>query len=196
MGDVSYQRNKGKKCATRGCTAGAYTKGLCKCHWQAQYMPAYRLATKDRERARRRDNKDRYTRSPKAVAARLSYMKTYAKTPVYKKAQAAYRARNREKILKQRRGSNYKSKYGITVEDYERMLRSQRGRCKICRRKASEFKRRLHVDHCHITGKVRGLLCAGCNLAVGHLEKDPVRAAAILAYLADHTSDIPLNHGG
>jgi hypothetical protein len=78
-------------------------------------------------------------------------------------------------------------KYGLTLEQYEAMLKQQRGRCSICRKlpdpnHPKRASRVLHVDHCHRTGKVRGLLCAGCNTAVGIVEK--VGTKKIDKYLA------------
>ena len=54
----------------------------------------------------------------------------------------------------------------MTREDYEHLLASQDGRCAICGRKPSPV-RRLHVDHEHSSGRIRGLLCAACNPALG-----------------------------
>lgn len=60
-------------------------------------------------------------------------------------------------------------RYGITVEQYEAMLRSQRFRCAICQRRDVA----LVVDHCHKTKRVRGLLCNNCNHAIGKFRDDP-----------------------
>src|SRR6185503_2649221 len=54
-------------------------------------------------------------------------------------------------------------RFGITEEQYDVLLREQEERCGVCRRKASEFKSRLCVDHDHWTGQIRGLLCTYCN---------------------------------
>ena len=64
-------------------------------------------------------------------------------------------------------------KYGMTKEQYAVMLAEQNGCCKICRRHHSETKRGLVVDHDHETGKIRGLLCDGCNRGVGMLQDKP-----------------------
>lgn len=56
--------------------------------------------------------------------------------------------------------------YGITIEDYNRMFDHQKGRCAICKKHQSELNKRLHIDHNHDTGKVRGLLCSWCNAYV------------------------------
>jgi len=61
--------------------------------------------------------------------------------------------------------------YGISVEQYEAMLKQQSGCCAICKKAPGENARgRLHVDHCHKTGKIRGLLCVKCNMALGWVE--------------------------
>lgn len=60
-------------------------------------------------------------------------------------------------------------KYGITVEQYELLLKRQKGVCAICRR-PPKARARLSVDHDHKTKKVRGLLCLSCNFALGHFE--------------------------
>lgn len=81
------------------------------------------------------------------------------------------------------RAINYKLCYGITIEDYNRMFEEQGGCCKICKRHQSEFKKRLHVDHCHKTKRVRGLLCFGCNIALGKINDNPAIIEAMLEYL-------------
>lgn len=61
-----------------------------------------------------------------------------------------------------------KRTYNMSLIDYENMLKKQDGRCKIClTENASGKHKKFYVDHCHKTGEVRGLLCTGCNLALG-----------------------------
>lgn len=67
-------------------------------------------------------------------------------------------------------------RYGITLEDYEQMLKAQEGVCKICLERESALSskgdvRRLCVDHDHQTGRVRGLLCVRCNAAIARFEE-------------------------
>ena len=74
------------------------------------------------------------------------------------------------------RKKHFKRKYGITVEQYNQMLLIQNNTCKICKNMCKSGKN-LAVDHCHATGKVRGLLCATCNVNLGRIEaylRDPV----------------------
>ena len=67
------------------------------------------------------------------------------------------------------RKKKLKSTYGITPEDYNNMFKEQKGCCAICGVHQSERKKRLAVDHCHKTGKIRGLLCSNCNTGIGNL---------------------------
>lgn len=79
------------------------------------------------------------------------------------------------------------SKYGITPEEYERLFLAQGGVCAVCFEKETAKRngvvRRLAVDHDHTTGKVRGLLCSWCNLAIGYLRDDALRAHSVMVYL-------------
>ena len=63
-------------------------------------------------------------------------------------------------------------KFGISVSDYEAMLAKQNNGCGICGNSCSTG-RKLAVDHDHVTGRVRGLLCAACNHAIGKFKDDP-----------------------
>lgn len=77
-----------------------------------------------------------------------------------------------------------KKNYGITLEDYERMLAEQKGVCAICGTTESGGRSdNFHVDHCHATGNVRGLLCVNCNRGIGHFNDDPTLLEAAAAYL-------------
>ena len=68
------------------------------------------------------------------------------------------------------RRNKLKNSYGITLDQYNKMLKEQNHKCSICGKDEVDTpKQRLHVDHCHTTGKVRGLLCHYCNIALGHL---------------------------
>jgi hypothetical protein len=71
--------------------------------------------------------------------------------------------------------------YGLSDEDYDTLLAKQGGACAICRRR---LRGRLCVDHCHLTGLVRGLLCRKCNLGLGCLVDDAASLISAFAYLA------------
>lgn len=88
--------------------------------------------------------------------------------------------------------------FGVTEEWYQKTLEVQRGGCGICgsldpgvmggRKKVADQNRRFAVDHCHRTGKARGLLCAKCNLALGNFNDDAERIRSAIAYLELHKS--------
>jgi len=76
-----------------------------------------------------------------------------------------------------------KKNYGITIEQYDEMAQKQNHRCAICKKHQSELVQRLSVDHDHITGNIRGLLCAGCNRALGVFRDDPELLMSAIGYL-------------
>jgi hypothetical protein len=79
-------------------------------------------------------------------------------------------------------------RYGISPAEYDALLAKQGGACAICRKRS---KQRLCVDHCHVTGMVRGLLCHECNGALGYLRDDQASLVAALAYLGALPRDRP-----
>ena len=72
-------------------------------------------------------------------------------------------------------------RYGITEADLNRMIEAQSGLCAICRTQAAK-----HVDHCHATGKVRGILCFNCNGGLGRFAEDPAVMRRAIEYLVAH----------
>lgn len=99
-----------------------------------------------------------------------------------------WQARNPDKVKaydKRRRHKKTVSKYGITPERYAALMQEQGGACAICRQTCA-MGRRLSVDHDHATGAVRGLLCGGCNVAIGRFGDDVIRLKAAIAYLEFH----------
>lgn len=81
------------------------------------------------------------------------------------------------------RKARLKKEYGLTVEDYEAMEIEQQGLCAICQR-TCDSGRRLAVDHDHVTGLVRQLLCARCNGGIGQFRHDTELLTRAIAYLA------------
>jgi Recombination endonuclease VII len=108
-----------------------------------------------------------------------------------KRHRETFRERAGSRLKELQRKWGLKHAYGIDVETYERLYNKQNGLCAIC--KKSEVARlrgvvkRLSVDHCHKTGKVRGLLCTACNSVLGHAFDDPEVLRSAIAYLQGHT---------
>ena len=102
-----------------------------------------------------------------------------------KKWKAANETSRKEKDADTR----YKKKYGIDTETVCGMLESQGG-CAICGKRlevrSKSIESRAVVDHCHDTGRVRGILCNNCNTGIGHLKDDPDIVKSALDYLIRH----------
>jgi len=82
-----------------------------------------------------------------------------------------------------RKGLDLRKRYGMTEKQLCQMLKDQDGKCLICGSKEDE---KLHVDHCHSTGKVRGLLCKCCNVTLGMLNEDKALFERCIEYLEEH----------
>lgn len=78
--------------------------------------------------------------------------------------------------------SRIKTLYGITVEDWAHLFNNQDGKCAVCSMQLFGG-RDTHIDHCHNTGRVRGLLCIGCNTAIGQVLERPSVLRALADYL-------------
>ena len=82
--------------------------------------------------------------------------------------------------------------YGITLEELDTLYEEQEHSCKLCGVHVSELegkKTKLCVDHCHTTGKVRGLLCAKCNSVLGLANDSPAILQKAIDYLKDHSNE-------
>lgn len=130
-------------------------------------------------------------------AKKRAYMRTWCRENKanVRKSQITYYQKNRERVLlysrqwyaanRERqiilsRRNKWLKKYGISGEDYERLLAAQNGTCAICQQKQERL---LSVDHCHKSGAVRGLLCVKCNSALGMIGDDLGLVCRIIDYL-------------
>lgn len=84
---------------------------------------------------------------------------------------------------------NLRRYYGISLADYLKMLEAQNGRCKICGTDTPGGKGTFHVDHCHNSEKVRGLLCHNCNVGLGHFKDSKTLLLKATLYLEENHSD-------
>jgi hypothetical protein len=84
----------------------------------------------------------------------------------------------------QRRDTQLKYLYGLSLDKYNEMVSKQYGCCAICVRPQSKLRKPLCVDHNHVTGAVRGLLCHTCNRVLGMLQDDPKLALNVAKYLS------------
>jgi hypothetical protein len=94
-----------------------------------------------------------------------------------------WRAANPERNREANRAQKIGAKYGITVEQRDALLVSQGGVCAICRGDNSYCKHNWSIDHCHETGKVRGILCGRCNTGLGQFKDSVETLLAAARYL-------------
>jgi Recombination endonuclease VII len=134
-----------------------------------EHMQAYREAHRQKIRERA---KAHYQAHKEAITERA-------------RASRQARRQNNDPLLW---NANLKRLYGISAAEYDALLAKQGGVCAICRKHS---KRRLCVDHCHLTGTVRGLLCDRCNVGLGYLKEDQASLVAALAYLGALPRDGP-----
>ncbi len=121
----------------------------------------------------------RYVADPEPVKARVKrWQQANAE-----ELNAYRRDRRLDPAVKSReRAGHLRRKYGISLAQYDEMLAAQDGACFICN-SAPRPPYSLHVDHDHVTGRIRGLLCFTCNNALGDFNDDPDRLRIATHYL-------------
>lgn len=75
-----------------------------------------------------------------------------------------------------------KATYGLSKAEFDQLLLSQNGRCAACDDLFGNTRHR-HIDHCHTTGRIRGILCQSCNVSIGSMKEDIGRLRRLIAYL-------------
>lgn len=93
---------------------------------------------------------------------------------------------NPERRRSLRAKSHLKCKYGISTEEWDAMFSAQGFRCASCKSGDPRSKKGWATDHDHKSGRVRGILCPGCNLALGHIDDDATRLRALADYIEAH----------
>lgn len=143
----------------------------------AEKSARYRAKDVDAFRAKKRA----LARTPEHKETRRLYMAKWREENREKhNAQArASHARHREKHKEGFRERHFRKSYGLSVAQRDAMIEAQGSKCLICER-AFESSRSTHIDHCHATGRVRGILCSSCNTKLGWFEANADRVAAYL----------------
>lgn len=127
-----------------------------------------------------------------------SQKKFYANNPgKYKEKQKEYVQKNKEAVAlrkKRYREVNFVKvknlklqRYGVSVDEYYAMCTERHDKCDICGISRNLLTRDLAVDHCHTTGKVRGLLCSSCNLGLGKFGDTPDLLEKAAQYLRQNS---------
>jgi Autographiviridae endonuclease VII len=99
------------------------------------------------------------------------------------KRQRQWRKNNPAEYKKRVRKYHLKAKYGITEEEYIALFKKQNRRCAICKSSSPNHFRGWNIDHCHKTGRVRGVLCHHCNLLLGNAKDSANILQAAQSYL-------------
>lgn len=140
--------------------------------WEEESIPDRRVCTKcEKEKPIDQFHNDKRMKHGKHIwcaECRIEKQNEYKKTDAYK----AYMKKTKEHRLNKNRVNDLRSKYGLTVKEHDEILASQGFKCAICRTEnpgGRNFNKRFQVDHCHETGRVRGLICWSCNVGLGKL---------------------------
>ncbi len=148
-----------------------------------EYSKAYYLANKETIRKKSKIYRDAHKEEHK-VRRKKYYKANKAKMNAYGRE---YYSKNSKKVCEQNRNTYLKREFGITNEQYNEMLVFQNYVCAICcQPETATLKgaiKRLAVDHCHETNKIRGLLCQGCNQAIGYARDNTEILTRMIDYL-------------
>lgn len=134
---------------------------------------------------------DRYTSQKEKIMGQIAAYRAGNKDKL-NEAGKVWRGKNKSKVKEYQRSSNLKKNFGLSVADYEKMAVAQNNACAICLatetfiHNATGQVARLAVDHCHASGKIRKLLCANCNRALGLFSDNADTLARAAQYIKDH----------
>jgi hypothetical protein len=147
----------------------------------ARRMKAYRQAHPERVKASQRKS---CKKNAEAIRIRANkwYRDNHARALKY---WADRRKNNPEAIL----DGKLKAAFGISFKHYQAMLESQDSKCAICGVPANELRKKLAVDHCHTTNKVRALLCHNCNVGLGNFKHNTKILTKAIDYIYEHSID-------
>lgn len=199
-----YGTNKHKTCSDHGCREVAIAKGFCRKHYQqkAQHplnsvwklvrsraKPGRYPAAWDDFEAFLKDVGDRP--SPQHQLRRIDSAQPYSKENLHWLAPLAGRRHTLDDEARSTyiKGWHLRKYFKMGAADYDAMLKKQDGACAICKQPERTLIKRtgkikgLSVDHCHGSGKVRGLLCTACNYGVGAFKDDPALLRRAIVYL-------------
>lgn len=144
---------------------------------KAVYDKDYREKKKEKIKKSKKD----YYNLNKEVISKKSKIKYDANPDYYKEKTKNFEV-SKEKKYSYNKKFKLKQKYNLTIEEYEGMQKQQDYKCKICNRSFTD-KVVPYVDHCHKSGKIRGLLCITCNSGLGMANDDIKILSNMINYL-------------
>lgn len=162
---TEFYKNKLGKYGVR-----SYCK-ICELLWGDKWRKNHPERAKEIQKNYKKNNPEKYKASQK------KYRDTH-KEEIHQRF-VEYKAGHPEVV----RDNHIRSRYGISIDDYNKIFIKQDGRCAICGENQSE---RLAIDHDHITGEIRGLLCRKCNLMLGYSGDNPGILRSAASYIELH----------
>jgi hypothetical protein len=164
--------------------------------WKREYYKKNKNRLNERKREYRKKNKDKIREQGKKYHEknkdRIKEYNKKNKDRIKNKAKEYYeknkdniknyREKNKDRIKEQRREYCIK-KYNISKRDYDNILLYQNNKCAICHDELNKSIRSPPVDHCHNSGKVRGILCHKCNTGLGFFKENPEILESAIRYL-------------
>ena len=138
------------------------------------YMHEYYLRNKEKFRPKTPEHRARYNENRNAK---------YKGCAVTREATRA-KVKEWQRLNPEKRKAQRIKKYGLTLDQFNDMRRSQGDKCAICASAVEKF----HIDHCHATGVVRGLLCESCNMGIGKFYDNPEWLESAARYVREKKS--------
>lgn len=150
---------------------------------QKDSVKKYHTKNKEKITEKRKETSKSYYQKNRDIIVEKN--RSYSKSDHGKAKKKEWYLRTREARKDDRKNYMLKRAYGITLDQYKKLCDDQNNKCRICKKeqKISTFKKGLVVDHCHSTGKVRGLLCSPCNTALGLFYDDISVLKSAVSYL-------------
>lgn len=164
-----------KRCSFDGCGRRSRSDGLCASHYLQKFKGKKLTPIREPVDTTARDGEGR--KECTACHAWLPVDQFYANSGT--------RDGLATKCKRCHKGGAIANKYLIGIDEYEAMLEAQGGACAICGGVNADG-RKLFIDHDHLTGAVRGLLCNRCNRGIGNLRDDITLLASAIVYLRQH----------
>lgn len=154
-----------------------WARGFC----QACYRADWKRRNPEKEKNRPRRPAPCHPDQPVWARELCStcYRREYRSDPENLEREKAFARPRARRRYRENRLPTIIAKYGLKVEDWHRMVIEHGGRCAACNEPAPK----LQIDHCHETGRVRALLCPGCNSAIAHAKENVERLRKLIAYL-------------
>ena len=181
-------------CSQPGCGRKHYARGLCKAHFHRlqKGATAEQLAPPIAPRVGKGESIITCGHPDRRYGAKglchPCYVNQWIKAHPDANSGNGWSRRNPEGARRNQRRAVLK-KRGTTPEEYDRLWKAQEGKCANpgCRAVyplvMDDYRQGFHADHCHKTGRVRGLLCPGCNVALGQVGESPERLIGLVKYL-------------